>query len=185
MQSAYIQASELNPRWPDSSLVHRLANLVGDGIEIGEHCRIDAFVTITGKCSIGARTHIATGTSIIASGAPVTLADGVGISAGVRIFAGSTDPHSDLLSTPTLLKYQAKVGPVFIGLLATLGANSVILPGAHVGAESMIGACAVVRGYVPAHQIWGGIPAKYIGPRKKLDVTAALGESHDAIQAIG
>lgn len=185
MQSAFLKASDLNPKWPSTTLIHRLANIATMDIEMGGFSRIDAFVTITGKVDMGSRIHIATGTTIIASGAKVTLADGVGISAGVKIFAGSTDPHTDLVSTPTVISYKAKVAPVFVGMLSTLGAGCVLLPGAHVGDESMIGANAVVRGHIPAGQIWGGVPAKYIGPRKKLNVEKALGDSYAAIPALG
>lgn len=45
---------------------------------------------------------------------------------------------------------------------AFIGGGSFILKGTIIGENSVIGAGSVVSGSVPANQIWGGNPAKYI-----------------------
>lgn len=42
------------------------------------------------------------------------------------------------------------------------GANAVILRGVSIGDGAIIAAGAVVNHDIPAHEIWGGIPAKKI-----------------------
>ena len=43
-----------------------------------------------------------------------------------------------------------------------IGANTIILKGTHIGEGSIIGAGSVVSGQVPAFEIWGGNPARFI-----------------------
>jgi acetyltransferase-like isoleucine patch superfamily enzyme len=47
-----------------------------------------------------------------------------------------------------------------------VGAGCIILPGAHIAHGAVIAAGAVVRGFVPANKIFGGVPARQIGERK-------------------
>lgn len=65
---------------------------------------------------------------------------------------------------PNLTNAQAqmKVSKVVIGDYVWLGANVVILPGVSVGDRAIIGANAVVTTDIPANEIWGGVPARYI-----------------------
>jgi acetyltransferase-like isoleucine patch superfamily enzyme len=46
-----------------------------------------------------------------------------------------------------------------------IGANCVLLDGAYIEKGAIIAAGSVVNGRVPAYQIWGGSPAKYIKER--------------------
>jgi galactoside O-acetyltransferase len=47
-----------------------------------------------------------------------------------------------------------------------IGANVIILSGAHIGRGAVIGAGSVVTGVVPPYTIAGGVPARVIGQRK-------------------
>jgi acetyltransferase-like isoleucine patch superfamily enzyme len=55
-----------------------------------------------------------------------------------------------------------KTRPVVIGNDVFIGANSIILKGTTIGDRAIIGAGSVVSGNIPADQIWGGNPAKFI-----------------------
>lgn len=55
-----------------------------------------------------------------------------------------------------------KTSPVFIGNNVWIGANSVILKSVTIGEGAVIAAGAIVNCNVPAHEIWGGIPARKI-----------------------
>lgn len=46
-----------------------------------------------------------------------------------------------------------------------IGANCVVLDGAHIERGAVIAAGSVVRGRIPAYEIWGGVPAKRLGER--------------------
>lgn len=51
-------------------------------------------------------------------------------------------------------------GPVHIMRNASVGANSVVLPNSTIGENSIVGALSLVKGYIPANEVWGGVPAK-------------------------
>ena len=55
-----------------------------------------------------------------------------------------------------------KNAPVVIGDVVFIGARSIICKGVTIGDHSMIAAGSVVTRNVPANQIWGGNPAKFI-----------------------
>jgi acetyltransferase-like isoleucine patch superfamily enzyme len=56
----------------------------------------------------------------------------------------------------------AKRAPVFIKDNVFIGAHTTILKGVIIGENSIIGACSVVTKSIPANEIWGGNPAKFI-----------------------
>ncbi len=152
--------------------IHDTANLIGS-IEVGENTRIDGFVTITGRVKIGRNCHIATGASIFGSGG-VVIGDHCGISAGVQIFTGTDDPRSDMLGLHTeneLHAYKLS-GSILIGNYVVIGANSVVIPAngnvIRIDDEAVIGALTLVKGWVPARAIYGGIPGRVMGQRTPL-----------------
>ena len=49
-----------------------------------------------------------------------------------------------------------------------LGVNVVVLKGVTIQQGAVVGAGAVVTKSIPAHEIWGGVPAKKIGERTSL-----------------
>ncbi len=55
-----------------------------------------------------------------------------------------------------------RIDPVRIGAGAWLGQNVVLLPGASVGRQSIIGANSVVRGTIPDRSIAMGAPARVV-----------------------
>ena len=168
IRSDYI--SGRNFGWPDSVLVHRLANIVADGVVVGEHSRIDAFVTITGKVRLGARVHIGASACIF-GGSGVVMGDGCTLSSGARIFTGTSDVHSDALSGACLPGRDGIYAPVIVGAFTEIGSGSVVLPGAVIGDEVQIASNATVRAgaKIPDNQVWGGLPAHYLCPRTKID----------------
>lgn len=55
-----------------------------------------------------------------------------------------------------------KQGDIHIGRHVFIGHSAMILPGVHIGDYSVVGAGSVVTRDIPSHEIWGGVPAKYI-----------------------
>ena len=97
----------------------------------------------------------------------VTIGDFVNIGAGTIIFDTNfhstewkirEDRHEDFIN--------AKTAPVHIGSHVFIGARCIIGKGITIGNKSMIAAGSVVTKDIPAGEIWGGNPAKFI---KKID----------------
>lgn len=153
----------------NGAMVHRLANIHGN-VEIGANSRVDAFVTLIGKVRLGANVHIATGACIFASAAPVTMGDNSGLSPGVKVFTGTTDPADDgPLANPQRPERAPRVGAVSIGENSIIGTNSVILPGVDIGSNVMVGALSLVNRSIPYDGIWAGVPARQVRARKPLE----------------
>ena len=74
---------------------------------------------------------------------------------------------------------DAKIGVVKIGARAYIGVNSVILPGAKIGNGAIVGACSLVNRDIPASEVWGGIPARYICTVRELQQKRQFSENSD------
>ncbi len=61
-----------------------------------------------------------------------------------------------------------EVRPVFIGRRCYIGAGTLVLPGAVIGDDAIIGAGAVVRGEIPAGSVAVGAPARVIATTEEL-----------------
>jgi len=112
---------------------------IGKGVYIGRNCYLGAFqpLSIGRDTLIGAYSYI--------------------ISANHKF----DDPNK-------LVKEQGYVGaPIIIGSDVWIGCHVVILPGVTIGDGAIIAAGAVVTKSVPSYEIWGGVPAKYLGARSE------------------
>lgn len=150
--------------FPASVLIHPLANLAGD-IELGEFTRIDAFVTITGNVRIGRYCHLGTGCSIFGS-AGFEMGNFSGLSPGVQAFTGTEDLSGRSLLQPTVRVNRTPISaPVKIGDHCSVGANSVILPGAFIPEGAVTGCLTLIKKALEPWTIYAGVPAKPIRKR--------------------
>lgn len=98
----------------------------------------------------------------------ISIGDYVKLGGGVKIY--DTDFHSinfkDRIDSKLDI-LNKKTAPVSIGDHAFIGAGSIILKGVQIGNNSIVGAGSLVTRRIPANEIWGGNPAKFI---KKLNV---------------
>lgn len=79
------------------------------------------------------------------------------ISSHVKIITGSHDiDDSD---------YTADFKPVHVGHHCWIGTGAVILQNVSIGDGAVVAAGAVVTKDIPAGEVWGGVPAKYIRKR--------------------
>lgn len=53
-------------------------------------------------------------------------------------------------------------GDIRIGKRVWIGAHAVLLPGVTVGDDAVVAAAAVVRRDIPAGEVWGGVPARFL-----------------------
>lgn len=108
--------------------------LIGNGVKISN-------TTFFAKCSIevGERTFIG---------------------GGARVY--DSDFHSIYPEYRLNGNTHILSAPVVIGKRVFIGSNVQILKGVIIGDDSVVGAGSVVTKSIPAGQIWGGNPAKFI-----------------------
>lgn len=123
---------------------------------IGKNSKIDAFVyieegvVIGDNCKIRPFVFIPTG---------VTILDNVFIGPNVSF---TNDKYPRSRGEWKLLKTIVKKG-------ASIGANSVILPGVTIGKDALVGAGSIVTKSVPDNAIVVGNPSRIIGYSDKIE----------------
>jgi len=164
-------------------LVSTSANFYGDDeiITIGQGSRIDDFVVISGRVSIGLDVHIGPHCSLHGGPAGITIGNGAAIAAGSRIYAISDDYTSTGLFGPEMaddLKAPNTSQRVAIGDHCIIGAGCVVLPGTTVGNHSAIGALSMVVGTIQPGRVMVGAPLREVR-RRDLPALQALAETYD------
>jgi sugar O-acyltransferase (sialic acid O-acetyltransferase NeuD family) len=115
------------------------------------------------KSWIGRRVSIGTG-SVICAGALITT--DIQIGQHVHINLGCTIGHDAALDDFVTLNPAVSVsGNVHLGFGAEIGTRSTLIPQAHVGEWSIVGAGAVVTKELPSNITAVGAPAKVIKQR--------------------
>jgi acetyltransferase-like isoleucine patch superfamily enzyme len=137
------------PAYPMSANV-----LIGDRVSIDEYCDISAGVYIGDDVCIGKFV------SFIASPPhSITIGDDCLIAKGCFV---RTDDHI-FTSTKRPYRLQGRKGSsITIGPNVWLGAHVVVLKGSSIGANSVIGASALVNSNIPANSVAVGTPARMI-----------------------
>lgn len=164
-----------NAVWVSYPQIRGRIHLAGKGeIHFGRNIKINSSFR-SNQVGLSSRTAIS-----VASGARVTIGDDVGISnsliyawksikieknvligGGCQIY--DTDFHS--------IGYEARVhqgdnktktAEVVIREGSFIGASSIILKGVEIGARSIVAAGSVVSRSIPADEVWGGSPARFI-----------------------
>lgn len=130
---------------------------------------IDAFVKFkpaggAGDVVIGADSYINSG-CVLYSGHSIRIGANVLIAANCTLAATNhafTDPEQPIRTQG----FQPSRGGIVIEDDVWIGANTVLLDGAHIGRGAVIAAGSVVRGPVAAFTIQGGNPLRLIGQRE-------------------
>ena len=135
---------------------------VDAGIDCGNGSKI--YVGENAMLKIGEFSGITN--SIIQCHEKIIIGSYVNIGAGCMIM--DSNFHStnwqDRLDRKKDVK-NSRTAPVTIGNVVFIGARSIICKGVTIGDHSMIAAGSVVVKDIPANEMWGGNPAKFI---KKL-----------------
>lgn len=125
-------------------------SIVLNGAKIGSNCNICAHTLIEGDVVIGSNVTIKSG---------VYLWDGTRIEDGVFIGPNATFTNDPF---PRSKAYLEAFKGIVVREGASIGANATLLPGITIGANSMVGAGAVVTRNVPEGAVVAGNPAKVI-----------------------
>lgn len=134
------------------TVIHDQVNLFK--CTIGKNCKVDAYVyveegvVIGDNCKIRPFVFIPTG---------VAIEDNVFIGPNVSF---TNDKYPKARGEWKLLRTRIEKG-------ASVGANSVILPGVTIGEDALVGAGSVVTEDVPSRAIVAGNPARIMGYRDK------------------
>lgn len=140
----------------------------GTKIVIGAGCEIYDFVTIK---SVGGDGDIVMGECcflnpgcVLYSGNGITMGNYVLLGANVCLMP--TNHRFD--SRDTVIRHQGfaqSKGGIRLEDDVWIGAGSIVLDGARIEKGAIVAAGSVVRGHVPAYQIWGGNPAVHLKDR--------------------
>lgn len=129
---------------------------LGDRITILNNARMEA-IGENGRLTIGAGTSIEQGCHLIAAN-HLDIGEDCVISAWVYI----SDCNHIYNKEKPIMQSGLEIKRTKIGRHVFIGIGAKILPGVSIGDFSVIGANAVVTKDVPPHEVWGGIPARYI-----------------------
>ncbi|MFT6599957.1 MAG: maltose O-acetyltransferase [Alloalcanivorax sp.] len=149
------------------------------GVKLGRGAHISPKATIRGVAFLG-RVDVAAGVvigygSYINSGHVSSGSIGKYCSIAYNVIIGpaehrldhwTTSPFESLYSGEPIGETDRSVPPPVIEDGVWIGANAVILRGVHIAEGAVIAAGAVVNRDVPKGEIWGGVPARFIGKRQ-------------------
>lgn len=131
--------------------------------------RIDSFVKLEGGTglSIGRGVHIASFAHIGIGGGATTIEDFACVASGGKIISGSNRPDAVTMSAsaPPAMQHVERSHTKLCRYSAVL-TNAVVLPGVTLGEGAVLAAGAVATKNIPAWEIWGGVPARFLAKRE-------------------
>lgn len=117
-------------------------------VSIGNNVILDDFTYISGEVNLGDYVHIAAGCVLSASSAKITMGPLSSLSAGCKVYAGSSNYVTCGLDISTIpLDHQFNVihEDVIIESFGLIGASSIILPGCKIPQGFAVAAAITVR----------------------------------------
>lgn len=160
---------EIHPLARVSHLAEIEDSIKGSRIVVSEHSVIDSFVKIKpagglGDLFIGPESYINSG-CVIYTGNGISIGRGVLIAANCSLCP--TNHEFSSVDEPIRCQgFSPSRGGIVIEDDVWIGANCVILDGAHIGKGSVIAAGSVVRGKVPSMSVYGGHPLRLLKKRE-------------------
>lgn len=144
---------------------------------LGENCFVGYDVILhrhhfsNGSIITGKNCHISEHSNIDFTGG-LTIGDGVAVLEGVKILTHGHD-YIGIKKAKDILpnSKRAFLTPLEIANNATIGSQSIIMPGVHyIGINSIISAGSIVTNRVPDNVIVAGNPAKVVGSIAGLNI---------------
>jgi acetyltransferase-like isoleucine patch superfamily enzyme len=144
--------------------------LMRGGIVLGDHVMIGPYSVLTGASVANLGEGIRMGAnsavnaySFLGSSGPITIGENVIM--GQHVCFHPENHNFAQTDMPIRSQGTTRRG-ITIEDDVWVGSNATFLDGAHVGCGSVIGAGALVRGFIPPYSIAVGIPARVIRSRK-------------------
>lgn len=132
----------------------------GDCVFIGSQTMIQG--RFDGTCRIG--DHVWIGPQAYFDARDLIIEDYVGWGPGAKVLGSE---HTGVPVENPIIATDLVIRRVRIGAGADIGMNASILPGVHIGENSVIGAGAVVTRDVPEYAVVAGVPARVLRDRRK------------------
>ncbi|MBW7909278.1 MAG: acyltransferase [Kiritimatiellae bacterium] len=155
---------------------------IGNDVVVDDHCVLDAKGQSNEGISIGSGVFIGRNSILSCKNGDIVLGDGANIGFNCEVFSGARveigarvmlaaytyvigGGHAyDRMDVSPLEQARTAVG-VTVGEGAWLGAGVKVLDGTSVGANSIVGAGAVVTKVIPENSVAAGIPAEVLRSR--------------------
>lgn len=137
---------------------------IGEDVEIGDNCVLEVSVLPKAVLRIGAHSWVSHDCHISSYGE-------ISIGSYVLIgeFVSIRDSSHSYANRDTVIKLQNDtIGSVIIEDDVWIGRGTIILgkpDGLRIGKGAVIGANSVVNRSIPAMQVWGGVPSRFIKKR--------------------
>lgn len=125
---------------------------------VGGEGRLGIWVNAGGVLDIGDGVGVSNATLVCFQS--LTIGGDTFIGGGCRIY--DTDFHPLDPGARVRGENAVRTAPVVIGERVFVGGHALLLKGARVGDESVVGAGAVLSGEVPPREIWAGNPARCV-----------------------
>ncbi len=134
----------LAPRWGKECYFSENATIVGD-VAMGDHCSVWFNAVVRGDV------------------APITMGDAVNVQDGACVHVTNTTGPVHI-GNRVSIGHNATVHACTIHDGALVGMGATLLDGCEVGEGAIVAAGALVLQHtqIGAHEIWGGVPAKFI-----------------------
>jgi UDP-2-acetamido-3-amino-2,3-dideoxy-glucuronate N-acetyltransferase len=143
--------------------IYAFVNLYG--CEIGDECKLGAFVEVQRGARLGNRVKVSSHVFVCEG---VTIEDDVFIGHGV-MFTNDKYPRATNPEGRPQTQHDWAVTPTLVKRGASIGSNSTILCGVRIGERAIVGAGSVVTRDVPPDTIVAGAPARVL--RRIMDRT--------------
>ena len=150
--------------WPPTTIFNERYIHIGEGTLIGQHVALSAGMVPGQECitervvSIGDRCLIGRGSGIVGH---FSIEIGDDVWTGHHVYITDQNHGYEDVDTPISLQTQPE-RPVSIGSGSWLGHGTVVLPGARIGRNVVIGANSVVTGEIPDRCVAVGAPARVV-----------------------
>lgn len=150
--------------------MHEPVVITGDRLKlwIQGGARIDSFVKLEIGLGmrIGRYVHIASFAHLGIGGGTTILEDFTAVASAGKLISGSNSPEAVTMSAcaPKEMQHVVK-GAVTLRKYATVLTNATVLPGVTLNEGAILAAGGVAAKDIPAWEIWGGVPARFIAKR--------------------
>ncbi len=129
--------------------------------ELGFYPRTILHTSQTGQIIIG--DHSGISNVCINARKLIQIGKHVRLGAGVKLYDNDFHNLSRIVDNEDTSDIPSS--PIIIGDNVFIGAGSIVLKGVNIGENAIVGAGSVVTHSIPANEVWGGNPAKYIKDR--------------------